>query len=80
MSQNKKMWLDGIFEEDKKILCFCYLSCSDPLCKYQHILSLNVEERIRKNPNKNIPHMRSAFERDLLIKAVMNGGDKVVVL
>jgi hypothetical protein len=40
---------------------------------------LDVEERIRKNPNKNIPHLRSAFERDLLIKAVMNGGKNVIV-
>ena len=81
MSQSdKKMWLDGIFEEDKIILCSKYLSCPNPLCKYQHILSLDVEERIRINPNKNIPHLRSAFERDLLIKAVMNGGKKVIVI
>jgi hypothetical protein len=40
---------------------------------------LDVEEMIRKNPNKNIPHLRSAFERDLLIKAVMNGGKNVIV-
>jgi hypothetical protein len=79
MSLNvKKKWLDGIFEEEKIILCSRYLSCSNPLCTYQHIF-LNVEERIRKNPNKNIPHLRSAFERDLLIKAVMNGGDRVIV-
>jgi len=83
MSQSdKKQWLDGIFndEDDKTIiLCSRYLSCSNPTCKYKHILSLDVDERIKKNPNKNIPHMRSAFELDLLIKAVMNEGNKVVV-
>ena len=73
MSLNaKKKWLDGIFEEEKIILY------SNPLCTYRHIY-LNVEERILKNPNKNIPHLRSAFERDLLIKAVMKGGDRVIV-
>jgi len=60
-------------------LCSRYVSCSNPFCDLQHFLSLPLEDRIKKNPNNNIPHMRSAYEKDLLIKAVMRIGKDVVV-
>ena len=86
MSQNKKMWLDGIFEDDKYpiILCSNFLYCANPRCLNRHFDEFSSRRCIYQH-YKHFHDMNFIMEEEkkAINKEIMklkNGGDKVVVM
>ena len=89
MSQSdKKMWLDGIFEEEVQtppiILCFNYLYCANASCKKKHFQNRRFERREIDNKiyltfNEKIWKTKEKSILDEEIIKYIDGGGNVIV-
>ncbi len=93
MSQSvKKMWLDGIFEEDVQkpsiILCNNYLYCANPKCLNKHFDDFTMRKCIYNNykhfrDNKiMMEEEKKALEKEIIeitFKRFTNEGLKVII-
>ena len=89
MSQSdKKMWLDGIFEEEVQtppiILCSNFLYCANPRCLNRHFDEFSSRMCMYQHYNhfhdKNFIMEEEKKALDKEIMRFKNSGDRIVVM